>query len=77
MYAFDVGDLRLKALKWMRYQELCMALDPHGVPTPSAKAELQTLLAGEAYDGLYILDEERHEMVVFPGSMDKIKVIKS
>jgi hypothetical protein len=66
VYAFDVGDLRLKVLKWMRYQELCMALDPHGAPTPSAKTKLQALLAAEGYDGLYILDEQRHEMVVFP-----------
>ena len=76
VYAFDVGDLRLKVLGWMRYQELCMALDPQGASTPSAKAELQALLAGEGYDGLYILDDERHEMVIFPGSMDKIKVIE-
>ena len=75
VYAFDVGRLRLKALRHERYQRLCMALDPLGAPTASAKARLQELLAAEGYDGLYILDEKRHEMVVFPGSMDKIKVV--
>jgi hypothetical protein len=77
VYAFDVSALRLKTLKWARYQELCMALDPQGSPTPSAKAKLQELLAVQGYDGLYILNEERHEMVVFLGSMQKIKIIKS
>jgi hypothetical protein len=76
VYAFDVSDLRLKALKWMRYQELCMALDPQGAPTPSAKAKLQELLAAQGYDGLYILDEERHELVVFPASLYKLKVVQ-
>jgi hypothetical protein len=54
-----------------------MALDPLGAPTHSAKEKLQELLAAEGYDGLYILDEERHEMVVFPGSMEKIKAMES
>jgi hypothetical protein len=75
VYAFDVSDLRLKALKWARYQELCMALDPQGAPTLSAKAELQELLAAQGHDGLYILGDVRHEMVVFPGSMQKIKAV--
>jgi hypothetical protein len=77
VYAFDVSGLTLKVLKHERYQLMCMALDPLGAPTPTAKAELQKLLAAEGYDGLYILDEERHEMVVFPGSMNKIKVVQS
>ena len=76
VYAFDVSGLTLKTLKRERYQRMCMAIDPDGAPTPPAKAKLQELLAAEGYDGLYILDEERHEMVVFPGSMDKIKVIE-
>jgi hypothetical protein len=75
VYAFDVRELKLRSLKWERYQELCMALDPSGAPTPSAKTELQALLAAHGYDGLYILDEERHEMVVFPASLHKIKMI--
>jgi hypothetical protein len=62
---------------WDRYQELCMALDPLGAPTPSAKAKLQALLAANGYDGLYILNEERHEMVVFSASINKIKVTES
>jgi hypothetical protein len=76
VYAFDLSTLRLKALKWARYQELCMALDPQGAPTPSAKAKLQELLAAQGYDGLYILDDVRHEMVIFPASMQKIKVLE-
>jgi hypothetical protein len=76
VYAFNVSALRLKTLKWARYQELCMVLDTQGAPTPSAKATLQELLAAQGYDGLYILNEERHEMVVFPSSMQKIKAIK-
>jgi hypothetical protein len=75
VYAFDVSALRLKALKWARYQELCMALDPQGSPTSSAKAKLAELLAERGYDGLYILNEERHEMVVFPASLYKIKPV--
>jgi hypothetical protein len=77
VYAFDVSGLRLKVLKPERYQRMCMALDPLGAPTPAAKAELQKLLSAEGYDGLYILSEERHEMVVFPGSLHKIKEIQS
>jgi hypothetical protein len=77
VHAFDVSALRLKALKWERYQELCMALDPQDAPTPSAKAKLQELLAAQGYDGLYILDDERHEMVVFPASMQKTKAVET
>jgi hypothetical protein len=77
VHAFDVSQLRLRALKLARYQELCMALDPQGAPTPWAKAKLQELLAAYGYDGLYILDEERHEMVVFPVSLHKIKMDES
>ena len=54
-----------------------MALDPLEAPTPSAKAKLQELLAAEGYDGLYILDEERHELVIFPSSVHKIKIVES
>ena len=54
-----------------------MALDLSGAPTPSAKVKLQELLAAHGYDGLYILDEGRHEMVVFPTSLYKVKVIES
>jgi hypothetical protein len=74
VYAFDVSGLRLKALRHERYQRMCMAIDPDGAPTPRAKAELQELLAAEGYDGLYILSDERHEMVVFPASLRKLKV---
>ena len=28
------------------------------------------------YDGLYILDEKRHELVVFPASLHKIKILE-
>jgi hypothetical protein len=76
VYGFDVSRLKLRALKHDRYQELCMALDPQGVPTPSAKAKLQELLAEAGYDGLYILDEQRHEMVVFPASLHKAKILE-
>jgi hypothetical protein len=76
VYAFDVSELRLRTLKLDRYQELCMALDPLDAPTPSAKAKLAELLAERGYDGLYILDEGRHEMVVFPGSLQKIKAVQ-
>ena len=75
VYAFDVSGLKLKVLKHERYQRMCMAIDPLGAPTPTAKAELQKLLSAEGYDGLYILDEERHEMVVFPGSLHRIKIV--
>jgi hypothetical protein len=77
VYAFDVSGLRLKALRHERYQRMCMVLDPDGAPTPSAKATLQELLAAEGYDGLHILSDERHEMVVFPGSLHKIRVLDS
>ena len=53
-----------------------MALDPQGAPTPSAKAKLQELLAEAGYDGLYILDEARHELVVFPASLHKVKILE-
>ena len=36
-----------------------------------------TLLAAQDYDGLYLLDDERHELVVFPGSLGKVKMIES
>jgi hypothetical protein len=76
VYAFDVSALRLKALKWERYQEICMALDPLDAPTPSAKATFAELMAERGYDGLYILDEARHEMVIFPPSLHKVKVLE-
>ena len=69
--------LKLKVLKYERYQRMCMALDPLEAPTPTAKAELQKLLSAEGYDGLYILDERRHEMVVFPGSLHHLKIVQS
>jgi hypothetical protein len=75
VYGFDVSRLRLRALKYGRYQELCMALDPQGALTPSAKAKLQEHLAQEGYDGLYILDELRHELIVFPASLHKVKIL--
>jgi hypothetical protein len=75
VYGFDVSGLRLSTLKHGRYQELCMALDPQGALTPSAKAKLQEHLAEAGYDGLYILDEVRHELVVFPASLHKVKIL--
>ncbi len=67
-------ELKLKVLKLDRYQDLCSALDPLEAPTPEAKAKLMERLAAEGYDGLYILDEERHELVVFPSSIYKLKL---
>ena len=67
-------ELKLKVLRLDRYQDLCSALDPLDAPTPEAKTKLQERLAAEGYDGLYILDEERHELVVFPASLHKNKL---
>jgi hypothetical protein len=36
---------------------------------------LQEKLAAEGFDGLYVKDEERDEMVVFPGSVHKISMM--
>jgi hypothetical protein len=38
---------------------------------------VQEALITEGYDGLYIPDDLRHELVIFPSSINKIKVHKS
>jgi hypothetical protein len=77
VYAFDVGELRIKELTWDRYLDECEALDPSRAATPLAKAKVQEALIAEGYDGLYIPDDLRHELVIFPSSINKIKVHKS
>ena len=74
VYAFDVSELKFKAVKHERYQRLCMALDPLEAPTPSAKAKLMDILVAEGYDGLYILDQQRHEMVIFSDLASQVKI---
>ena len=73
VHAFDVRALRLKTLSHKQYLDLCEPLDEARAATPEARAKLQAILAAEGYDGLYIIDDKRHELVVFPGSTYKVK----
>ena len=72
VYAFDLSRLRLKVLTWERYLDDCKALDPQHAATPAAKAKFQAILAEQGYDGLYVPDDIRHELVIFPSSMSKL-----
>jgi hypothetical protein len=76
VHAFDVSRLTLKVLSHERYLDLCEALDEQKAASHEARAKLQEQLAAEGFDGPYIQDEERDEMVVFPGSVHKIKLIE-
>jgi hypothetical protein len=50
-------------------------LDAAGAATPAGKTKLQKRLAVQCYNGLYILDEARHELVVFSGSVHKLQIV--
>jgi hypothetical protein len=78
VYAYDVSGLKIKELRdWNSYfnlviEELAIT---KGYTTPEDKVEIQKLLQNQGYDGIYVKDEERTEMIIFQSSIGKLKMI--
>lgn len=79
VYACDVSGLCIKPMSWDGYyalMEKLLGLAPgEGIPTPANKVLMTQLLAGQGYDGIQILDDDRQETVIFPASLAKISLV--
>jgi hypothetical protein len=77
VYAFDMSGLNLKTVEsWLAYFDLADAMlgDGKGYVTPDEQVKVQELLQRQGYDGLEV-KAEREEIVIFPGSLHKLRPI--
>ena len=78
VYAFDVGHLNLKVLTWDAYLDQCEELSGEiSAATQAARLKFQEILVSQSFDGLDIRDQGRTELVIFPASLHKLKVLET